>query len=48
MDITFLLIHFFSFIFQLFLSKRGIRLPIQDNIRTTGKPEGLKGIYFEV
>ena len=26
----------------------GIRLPIQDNIRTTGKPEGLKGIYFEV
>ena len=27
MDITFLLIHFFSFIFQLFLSKRGIRLP---------------------
>ena len=28
MDITFLLIHFFSFIFQLFSSKRGIGLPI--------------------
>ena len=38
MDITFLLIHFFSFIFQLFSSKRGIRLPIQDNVCTTGKP----------
>ena len=26
----------------------GIRLPIQGNIRTTGKPEGLKRCVFEV
>lgn len=26
----------------------GIRLPIPDNIRTTGKPEGLKERFFEL
>lgn len=35
MDITFLLIHFFSFILQLFSSKRGIRLPSQGQIPLT-------------
>lgn len=38
MDITFLLIHFFSFILQLFSSKRGIRLPKEIKFRPTGKP----------
>lgn len=38
MYITILLIHFFSFVLQLFSSKRGIRLPHWVYYWQTGKP----------
>lgn len=38
MGIIFLLIHFFSFVLQLFSHKRGIRLPHRVYYWQTGKP----------
>ena len=35
----FLLIHFFSFVLQLFSCKMGIRLPKFPHFRPTGKPD---------
>lgn len=48
MIITFLLIHFFSYILQLFSSKRGIRLPNYVFVWITGKPERRNGMEKEI
>lgn len=44
----FLLIHFFSFVLQLFSCKMGIRLPNYVFVWITGKPERRNGMEKEI